>query len=328
VLFRAELINPVPLGLIQATGSFGPWARDTPADTPVAGRYVFSDADLSTIDGISGTLSSVGTFNGRIAAIGVQGTTKTPDFNLRLGGRAMPLETTFSALVDGTNGTTVLRDVDARLRGSAIKASGAVVNLPGPGRHDIKLRVNMPSGRIEDLLALVTSRATPAASGRAQLRATVHLPPGHSSTLSRLAVAGEFGLTHATFAKEVQERVQELSRRSQGKGRDEMTDAVASDVSGSFSLDGGRLQVRDLAFEVPGAAVQLSGSCDLRSRALDLHGTLRMRASVSQAVGGVKSIFLKLVDPFFRKRGEGTVLPIKIGGTMESPQPKLELRRK
>jgi hypothetical protein len=44
-------------------------------------------------------------------------------------------------------------------------------------------------------------------------------------------------------------------------------------------------------------------------------------------VGGFKSIFLKLVDPFFRRNGR-TVIPIKIQGTMEDPRPGLRLRGK
>jgi hypothetical protein len=272
-------------------------------------------------------LSSVGSFDGRIGSIDVRGTTKTPDFNLRLGGRPLPLETTFSANVDGTNGTTILRAIDAQLRRSSIKASGAVVNLPGPGRHDIKLSVAVPKGRIEDMLAFVTQSKS-VATGDVKLRANVNLPPGHSSTLSRLGVAGEFGLAGATFKSNVQERVRELSRRSQGKGRTEMDESVASDVAGTFALDKGVLRLRDVSFDVPGAEVRLSGTCDLRSRALDLHGTLRMQASVSQAVGGVTSIFLKVVDPFFHKHGEGTVLKIGIVGTIDAPEPKLELRRK
>jgi hypothetical protein len=47
---------------------------------------------------------------------------------------------------------------------------------------------------------------------------------------------------------------------------------------------------------------------------------------VSQAVGGFKSIFLKIVDPFFRKPGKGTVLPIKIEGTIDAPKAGLALR--
>src|SRR5256885_7031755 len=42
--------------------------------------------------------------------------------------------------------------IDATLRASSIVASGAVVNLPGPGRHSIDLDLAVPKGRLEDLL--------------------------------------------------------------------------------------------------------------------------------------------------------------------------------
>jgi len=48
---------------------------------------------------------------------------------------------------------------------------------------------------------------------------------------------------------------------------------------------------------------------------------------VSKAVGGFKSIFLRVVDPFFKKRG-GTVLPIKIRGTIDAPEVGLNFRGK
>jgi hypothetical protein len=37
---------------------------------------------------------------------------------------------------------------------------------------------------------------------------------------------------------------------------------------------------------------------------------------------------LKAVDPFFKKDGAGTVLPIRITGTREHPSFGLEFRRK
>lgn len=80
VPFRARLVNPIPLGLVETAGMFGPWMRNDPSATPVRGQYVFSNANLSMIDAISGTLSSTGSFSGRIAAIDVTGTTTTPDF--------------------------------------------------------------------------------------------------------------------------------------------------------------------------------------------------------------------------------------------------------
>ena len=59
---------------------------------------------------------------------------------------------------------------------------------------------------------------------------------------------------------------------------------------------------------------------------MNFHGHLRLEATVSQAAGGgVKSFFLKAVDPFFKKDGSGTVLPIKITGNKKDPQFGLEL---
>jgi hypothetical protein len=327
VPFRAQLVNPVPTGLIQSQGTFGPWVKDDPAETPVSGEYRFSDADLSTIDGISGTLTSSGSYRGRITEIDVTGTTTTPDFNLELGGTPQPLKTTFAAAVDGTNGSVVLRQVDATLANSTISAHGSVVNLPGPGHHTTDLQVAVVKGRIEDILALVAP-GKPAMRGDIALTSSVTLPPGEASELKRLGLDGKFVLSGTTFKQSVQVRVKDFSRRAQAKDVEEMDANVASNLKGTFTLKNGVMGLRNLSFQVPGATVQLGGTADLRSRALDLSGTLQMQASVSQAVGGFKSIFLKIVDPFFRKPGRGTVLPIKIGGTIDAPKPGLALGKK
>ena len=45
-----------------------------------------------------------------------------------------------------------------------------------------------------------------------------------------------------------------------------------------------------------------------------------MEATVSEAVGGFKSIFIKPFNALFRKEGAGAVVPIKITGTREEPK--------
>jgi len=40
---------------------------------------------------------------------------------------------------------------------------------------------------------------------------------------------------------------------------------------------------------------------------------------VSEMTSGVKSFFLKLIDPLFAKKGMGAIIPIRIGGTPDSP---------
>ena len=46
-----------------------------------------------------------------------------------------------------------------------------------------------------------------------------------------------------------------------------------------------------------------------------------MQATISEAAGGgALSVFLKVVDPLFKKKGAGTVLPIRVRGTREQPK--------
>jgi hypothetical protein len=75
----------------------------------------------------------------------------------------------------------------------------------------------------------------------------------------------------------------------------------------------------DLQFDVAGASVSLTGTYRLRGGELDFHGTLRLQAKPSQTTTGIKSFFLKAVDPMFKGKGAGTVLRIQITGTREKP---------
>ena len=56
--YDAIVINAIPRGNIHATGTFGPWQTESPGDSSVTGHYTFEHADLNTIKGIGGTLSS------------------------------------------------------------------------------------------------------------------------------------------------------------------------------------------------------------------------------------------------------------------------------
>ena len=74
---------------------------------------MFEKADLGVFKGISGTLSSRGTFGGTLAALGGKGETDTPDFTIAVGGHPFPLHVDYQALIDGTNGDTRLTVIDA-----------------------------------------------------------------------------------------------------------------------------------------------------------------------------------------------------------------------
>lgn len=326
--FHARLINPTPRGLVNARGTIGPWNPDDITGLPVSGAFTFEEADLSTINGIAGWVNAKGDFNGALTEIAVNGTATVRDFSLDLGGNATSLATTFETVVDGTDGTTVLKRVDAVLGRTHMIVTGEIANEPGPGRHDVVVGLQIDDGRIEDLLALVLDTPKPVMVGDVSLKTTLRLPPGKTRVRNRISVAGDFGLEGARFSDPaVQQKMHDLSRRSQGKDEDEAIGRVLSDLRGKLDLSKGLARLRNLTFEVPGARIALDGSYDLASQGLDFRGTLRMDATVSKAVGGFKSIFIKPFDPLFRRDGAGAVIPIKISGTRQAPKFGMEMGR-
>ena len=78
---------------------------------------------------------------------------------------------------------------------------------------------------------------------------------------------------------------------------------------------------------MPGSAVQLAGSFDLKSEQLDFTGHLLLDASLSETVTGFKSVLVRVAQPFFRRPGGGTRLPIRVSGTPAKPAFGLDVRR-
>jgi len=318
--FTSELTNGKPPGQIQTAGSFGPWNKDEPSLTPVSGRYTFRDADLSVFKGISGRLSSEGAYNGVLQRIEVQGQTDTPEFAVNVSGNRVHLTTKYQAVVDGTDGTTYLQPVDAAFGHTSLVARGVVLSKHGVKGKTISLDVAVREGRLEDLLRLAV-KGKPSMTGATSFRTSFLLPPGDQDVSERLQLKGTFDIGTARFLKpESQAKVDKLSNRGRGQTAHEVNDfSVASNFRGAFSLRGGVIQFTNLAFNVPGVEVLVDGTYALEKQEIDLHGTARLQARLSQTTTGFKSLLLKAVDPFFAKKGAGAVLPIKIQGTGDSP---------
>jgi hypothetical protein len=101
---------------------------------------------------------------------------------------------------------------------------------------------------------------------------------------------------------------------------------VLSNLKARFTFENATASFSSLTFSVPGSAVELAGQYGLREERLDFRGHLKMQAPLSEvAGGGVKGFFLKAIDPFFRKPGAGTVIPIKITGTRKAPKFGLDM---
>jgi len=323
VKFEADLINPKPVGMIHSTGEFGPFNENSPQDTPVKGVYSFSGADLSTIKGIAGILSSVGQYDGTLDDIVVDGKTDTPDFKVARSGHAVPLTTEFHAVVDGTSGDTYLQPVNAKILHTSLTARGSVLKVANPAGHQVTLNVEIGSGNIQDLLKLGVRTDPPVMTGKVHLITKFDLPPGEADLSDRLKLDGNFKISAAHFSNDkIQDKVGALSLKSQGKpklAKTDLADDVLSEVGGTFQLRAGVLSFSNLQFAVPGTEVSMTGRYSLDGNEFDFHGKARLQAKLSHMTTGLKSILLKPVDPFFSKHGAGTEVPVKITGTKSEP---------
>ena len=328
--FNAGLINPVPRGIIDTTGTFGPWHSDEPGLTPVNGNYLFQNADMNVIKGLGGTLSSSGTYRGVLERIEVEGTTEMSDFSLDLAGQVVALNSKFKAVVDGTNGDTILERVEAMLNKSVIVATGSVVRAEDvKGRH-VALDVSLDGARLEDLMQLAVKAAQPPLTGQIDMFTHLVLPAGPDDVVDRLQLDGVFQLARARFTNvDVQRRIATLSRRGRGEEGDDglERERVVSNLRGRFKLNNARLTFSELTFAVPGSVVQLSGIYNLRSQEMNFRGELLTDASLADMTSGVKSLLARLAQPFFRRQGGGSRLPIRISGPRSKPEFGLDFGR-
>lgn len=319
--YTAELHNPKPPGEIHATGHFGPWNREEPGETALDGDFTFEKADLSVFSGIAGILHSTGRFDGRLSEINATGEATVPDFSLKTSGNKLPLTVRYEVQVDGTNGNTILKPVHGRIGKTSFVTSGSVVKHDDDPRRTIALDVNMPAGRLEDVLLLAMKGSDPFMSGEIRLRSRVLLPPLTGRVVEKLRLNGDFSIHDAKFLRsQLQDRLDRMSRQAQGQPNNQAIDEVASDMGGKFQLASELLTLSGLAFSIPGADLKLDGTYNLASEELDFHGDLRLQARLSQTQSGWKRWALKPVDPFFAKKGAGLYTRIQITGTRQDPK--------
>jgi hypothetical protein len=325
--FRAAVTNWKPRGNVTTAGTFGPWRGDEPRQTPIRGKYEFRSADLNTIKGIAGMLTSTGEYNGVLERIQVKGETDTPDFAIDVAGQPVSLETRFEAVVDGTSGDTWLERVEARLAETLLVARGAVVRAQDVKGRRVSLDVRIDDGRIEDVLRLAVKAAKPIMTGRMRLETKFLLPAGDQDVLDKLELTGAFSLNEARFSNiNVQQRINTLSRRGKGEV-DDNSPSVVSRLSGRFALRAGVLTFEDLTFGVPGAVVQIAGRYDLRREALDFRGHLLTEATLADMTTGPKALLAHIAQPFFRRPGGGSKIPIVIHGPRSQPAFGLDVKR-
>jgi hypothetical protein len=264
------------------------------------GSYEFTQADLSSIHGIEGTLASTGKFSGTLGEIAADGVADVPAFRLDVSDHALPLHVEFTAVVDGTTGDTRLDRVWARVGRSELTASGAVTRSTTVLGHNTDLHVVMERGRIEDMMALSMKGNPTLMRGALATKVHFELPPGPVSVSRKMRIAGTFAITGAMLNDpKMQEQIDSLSMRAQGKPKLANTrdaEVVGSSVNGKFSQADAVLDVSELNFQIPGAKAEMTGQVQLVSSMFEFHGKVRTEATASQMTTGWRSLLLSPFD--------------------------------
>jgi len=316
VTYRLKMRNAIPAGDITAHGMLGPVRADDVGQTPVSGEYAFTGVKLEDVHGLRGVLESKGKFHGNLGGIEVETDADVPDFAVGHG-KPRRLHGTAQVAVNALNGDVTLHAVDLRTGRTDVHAEGAVAGTPKTTALDIIVK----HGRAEDILQPFM-QGRPPITGPVQLHTKARLgaaAPGRTF-FQRLTMDGQFmvpqeKITNPNTAKSLtafSERAQGGHETAQEVSDDE-PQAISS-LTGVVAVRNGIAHAKALRFELPGVEARLSGDFDLRNQNVRMAGDLQMQADISHAATGFKSVLLKPLAPFFRKKHEGAQVPIAISG--------------
>jgi hypothetical protein len=324
--FQVSLHLPVPPGEVESSGSIGPWKdeKGTVRSTAISGKYVLNRANLGVFKALGGTVFSRGEFSGNLEKLNVAGMTDSPNFEVKESGHQFHLSTQFRGLLDMKNGDLVLPSLEARLGNTNLLAHGSVSGKP----KTVTLDVTHGQGQIQDLILLFSNAKASPMLGPVVFQTQIVLPPEHRPFKERVRLTGNFNISRARFTSaNTQKDVDQLSERAEGKkdkekdyDQDDDKDGfeqVMTDLKGNVAMKDGVATFLPVSFAVPGADADMKGTYSLLTKRVNMRGKMRMLATVSQASTGAKSIFLKVLDPFYKKKkkGAGAEVPIRMTGT-------------
>jgi hypothetical protein len=323
--FHVALLNPKPPGEIRSDGQFGPLQPEDLGQTRLSGSYGFEHADLGEFSGIAGTLASTGKFNGVLGHIEIEGSTDTPDFKVT-SDHEVHLKTQFHGIVNGLDGDVALSSVQAQFERTSVVSEVEVAKKAASDGKTVSLGATELQGRIQDWLRLLAKSDPPAFTGAMNFRVQIQIPPGKGSFIERVNLQGDFGIDAASFARSTtQEKVDNLSELAQGEKKNEDPASVVENLKGHVVMSRAIATFLDLSFSVPGALAHVHGTYGLLTQQVNLHGTLQVDNKLSRGSNGVKSVLLKSVEPFFKKKNAGEIVPIEIGGTFSHPSYGLDV---
>ena len=327
--YELAMGNALPPGEIRARGQFGPWNTGNPGETPLSGTYIFANADLGVFDGLAGTLSAKGEFHGPLGQIESTGDVNIPDFALTRTKHPIDITSSYRALIDGTNGDTTLQRVDSYFLKTRILARGKVAGISGQKGKTASLDLFGSRARLQDMMRIVIREPEPPFNGFVNFRAHAVIPPVDAPFLQKVRVGADFGIVGGEFTDpDNRKTVNDFSERARGQKPDddsEKSDRVVSNLAGHVELKDASANFSHFSFAIPGASAKMQGTYGLIDRKINLHGTLKSEAELSELKTGVMSVLLKPFDRFFKKKHAGAVIPVHLVGTYDDPQPGVDI---
>jgi hypothetical protein len=319
VTYAVDMDTPMPFGAIRASGNFGPLNVKTVGETRVSGRFTYDHVRLHDAGKLHGVLGSSGTFEGPLSSIHAAADAQVPDFAVD-DGQPTPLAGHIDCTVSGLTGDVQYHALAVTAGNSTVRATGSTA---GSGGKTTTLNIAVDQGRAEDILHPFLNKPVPI-KGPVRLHAHVYLAPSREGAfLHRLQVDGAFDVTKEVITdRETERSLSAFSVRAQGgKAPDPHKDESAplptelSSLTGPTTIRDAVLTTRGLTFKVAGAQASLSGTFNLHTSAAYLVGDVTTKADIAHDATGWKSILLKPLAPFFRKKKAGAVIPIAITGT-------------
>jgi len=314
--FFARVRIPGPQGIVEANGSIGPLRPGHYLATQLSGTYALANANLSLVDHVAGHAEASGRFSGTLAALNVEGKVSIPDFRAGQAHTAR-LDGAYKVTVNGKTGDVQILQAMVKTGENTIRASGRVAGSP----KTVDVTVDGKNCRVAEMLDLVEA-ATPQVDGLVSFQAHTEFRQGPERFFRRLRLQGEAAVSQLRFAQSgTQSKVNAFSAR-ETKIADNGSQADAATVSAQSHtrFEGGMAYFPDISVALPGARAQLHGTFNLLDTQVHLTGRVELERTVSHAVTGWKSLLLTPLDPFFRHKGAGAVVPVAVTGTASHPK--------
>jgi hypothetical protein len=321
--FSAKVVIPRPPGTVLANGSIGPISTNNYAQTPLSGAFSLSAADLSKLQGVSGTAAATGHYSGTFSKIEVLGQAAIPDF--RAGSaQPVPINADYHLTVNATNGDVEIQNARVKSRTSVISARGSVAGSP----KKLSVTITTRDSPLGDLLKII-QQGSPSVTGTVSFKAAVNMDGGPGELLQRMHLQGNISLAHLGFIKaDTQQAMDAFSSRVRkgppGDSQNNPTRVTAEAWSQTRFLNG-IAYFPDVHVAIPGAQARVHGDLNLINGNLHMIGKVVLERDISHAATGWKSLMLKPLIPFFRHKSAGAIVSIAVTGTPRHPRVSQDL---